>query len=358
LTTVARFEIGYRQVLNSAGQLVAPLPAFAQDHALLARFYRAMVRTRTFDSKAITLQRTGKLGTFASSLGQEAIGVGVGSAMAPDDVLLPSYRDYAAQLWRGVTLEEILLYWSGDERGSDFAVPRQDFPICVPIGTQIGHAAGVATAFNLRREKRAAVCMFGDGATSKGDFYESLNLAGLWNLPVIFLISNNQWAISVHRSRQTGALTLAQKAVAGGIEGLQVDGNDVIAIHAAVSDALAKAKSGGGATVIEAVTYRLGDHTTADDASRYREAEEVQRMWALDPLSRLRNYLFEIGAWGPSQEETWARECAEDVQAAVDRYLATPPLPPEAMFDFLYATLPPVYQEQRNEVAARGKEHG
>src|SRR6201982_693579 len=273
--TAARFEIRYSRFLDPKGDAVRALPGFASDRAELVALYRGMVLARTFDAKAVALQRTGRLGTFPSALGQEAVAVGIAGAMRLEDVFLPSFREHGAQLWRGVSLVELFLFWGGDERGSDFAEAREDFPICVPVGTHAPHAVGVALAFKLRREKRVAVCVFGDGATSKGDVAEALNGAGVWQLPVVFVINNNRWAISVPLAHQTAAETLAQKAIAAGIEGEQVDGNDVIAVREAVSRALAKARAGGGPHLIEAVTYRLGDHTTADDASRYRSGSEV-----------------------------------------------------------------------------------
>lgn len=361
MTTVASFQVTYTRFLDPQGEPVQPLPESARDPSALIALYRAMVLTRTFDNKAIALQRTGKLGTFASSLGQEAVGVGTAGAMLREDVLLPSYRDHGAQLMRGVTMVESLLYWSGDERGSNFAVPRRDFPNCVPIGTQVCHAAGVAYAMALRGERRAAVCIFGDGGTSKGDFYEAMNMAGVWKAPLVLMVNNNQWAISVPRSMQTAAQTLAQKAIAAGIEGCQVDGNDAIAVREAALTALAKARSGGGPTLIEALTYRLGDHTTADDASRYREAETVNEQWKFEPIARLRNYLLRAGSWDKASEEKLLLECAEQVNRAVEDYLAVPPPAAGAMFDHLYAQLPSALEEQRRTAlhfAAAGERHG
>ena len=346
MTTAASFHIGYTQYLGPDGEPVQPLPAFARDAAALIPLYRAMVLTRAFDTKAVALQRTGKLGTFASSVGQEAIGVGVASAMQPDDVLFPSYRDHAAQLLRGVTMAESLLYWGGDERGSNFSVPRQDFPNCVPIGTQVCHAAGAAYAFMLRREARVAVTIFGDGGTSKGDFYEAMNLAGVWRAPLVLVVNNNQWAISVPRSRQSAAQTLAQKAIAAGIDGLQVDGNDVIAVHQVLHAALAKARRGDGPTLIEALSYRLGDHTTADDATRYRDAELISKQWENEPLLRLRTYLMRANVWDKAQEEALAKTCRAEVEQAVEAYLAVPQPDVSAMFDHLFETLPPAMREQ------------
>ena len=347
MTLVARFEIHHSQFLDPHGKVVQPLPAFAQDQKTLVVLYRWMVLMRAYDAKAIALQRTGQLGTFASLLGKEAVDAGVGSAMAVDDVFLMTYRENGVQMMRGVTLKELFLYWGGDERGCDYAGPRRDFPVCVTIAAHATHAVGVAYAMKLRREPRVAVCALGDGATSKGDFYEGLNAAGAWKLPVAFVVTDNQWAISVPRSRQSAAQTLAQKAVAAGVEGMQVDGNDVIAVRHAMDRALAKGRSGGGPTLIEALTYRLADHTTADDATRYRSPDELAAAWKLEPILRLRTYLAENGAWDKAQEDALLKECNEQVQTAAQAYLDTPHPSAEQMFDHLYATLPAALQKQR-----------
>lgn len=349
MSTVARFHIDHVRFLDPQGEALGPLPDFARDPAQLVPMYRAMYLTRTFDAKAIALQRTGKLGTFASALGQEAIGVGVASAMRAEDALFPSYREHAAQLVRGVRIEESLRYWGGDERGSDFAQARHDFPNCVPIGTQVCHAAGAAYAFKLRGEARAAVCFLGDGGSSKGDFYEGLNFAAVWNAPLLIVVSNNQWAISVPRSAQTGAKTLAQKGLAGGLECVQVDGNDIIAMRAVMDHAIKRARHGHGGTVVEAVTYRLSDHTTADDARRYRGEQEVKDAWTREPMIRLRAYLESRKLWDDAKEEAWKAECAPRVDEEINAYLATKPQPVEAMFDTLYAELPADIAGQREE---------
>jgi 2-oxoisovalerate dehydrogenase E1 component alpha subunit len=353
---VATFVVRCSEFLDAKGRLVGELPEFARDAETLIAMYRTMVLTRVFDEKAIALQRTGRLGTYASSLGQEAVAVGVAAAMRTDDVLLPSFREHGAQLWRGVTLVELLQFWGGDERGSDFKGPRQDFPVCIPVATHIPHAAGVALAMRLRGEDRAAVCLFGDGATSKGDFYEAINFAGVWALPAVFVVNNNQWAISVPRRAQTAAHTLAQKAIAAGFEGVEVDGNDVIAVRHAVDQALQRARAGDGPSLIEALTYRMGDHTTADDASRYRDDADVAPFWHLDPISRLRTYLVAIDAWDSEKEEALLHASAEDVEAATETVAALPPEPPETIFDFLHATLPPALAAQRDALVMAAAE--
>ena len=351
LPVIARFEVRRRSYLALDGTLQRPLPSFASDTGLLLSLYRGMVLTRAFDLKAVSLQRTGRLGTYATSLGQEAVSVGVASAMREEDVVLPSYRDNGTLLWRGMKMEEILLFWGGDERGNRSSGPAHDFPYCIPVGSQAPHAAGVAYAFKFRKQPRVAVCLFGDGATSKGDVWEAMNFAGVQKLPVVFIANNNQWAISVPLRLQTASETLAQKAIAAGFPGEQVDGNDVIAVRAAAGEAIAAARSGDGPRLIEAVTYRLSDHTTADDAARYRPPGEVQARWKEEPIARLRSYLVSHKAWGKSDEEQLAAECQERVEAAVERYLAAEPRAPETMFDHLYAELPRVYAGQRQQLS-------
>jgi pyruvate dehydrogenase E1 component alpha subunit len=361
LKTVAEFEIKYHQFLDPSGKVVGSLPEFARDREGMLKMYRLMTLVRTFDTKAVNLQRTGKLGTYASCLGHEATHVGAGAALRPEDVLVPVYREYGAQFWRGVRMQDVLLYWGGDERGNAFPGIQHDFAWCVPIATQTLHAAGAAMAFRIRGEKRCVLTFIGDGGTSEGAFYEALNLAGARSLPVVFLIVNNQWAISVPISSQTATATLAQKSIAAGIPGVQVDGNDVIAVRHSVQQALAIARNGGGPTLIEAITYRLSDHTTADDATRYRPAGEVKDAWKVEPLIRLRKHLIGTGAWTDQQEEELKAQCAKEVEAAVQDYLNTPKQSTDAMFDHLFARMPKNIEEQR-ELASRygssGPAHG
>jgi pyruvate dehydrogenase E1 component alpha subunit len=314
-----------------------------------------MTETRVFDTKAINLQRTGKLGTYASCLGHEATHIGIAAAMREDDVLAPSYREYGSMFYRGVKMEEVLLYWGGDERGSDFSGPRNDFPFCVPIATQCLHAAGAAMAFQLRGEARCAVSINGDGGTSEGAFYEAMNMAGARKLPVVFMVVNNKWAISLPIEQQTASETLAQKAVAAGIPGIQVDGNDVIAVRHWVERALDRGRRGEGACLIEAVTYRLSDHTTADDASRYRKDDEVKTAWKVEPLIRLRKYLTDLGVWDEKKEAELLENAATKVDVAVQIYMNTPKAPIESMFDYMYEELPEFLEEQR-EHAIRYKD--
>ncbi len=348
MKTKARFEIGFEQILDPAGQVLTKrLPAFARDPEEMLRMYRVMTLTRTFDSRAIALQRTGKLGTYASCLGHEAAHVGVGAAMIEADVLAPSYREYGAQFWRGVKPEEVLLYWGGNEQGSNFSGPPHDFAWCVPIATQTLYGAGAALAFQTREEKRAVVAMLGDGGTSEGAFYEAMNIAGVRRLPIVFVVVNNQWAISVPRSAQTRAATLAQKAFAAGIPGVQLDGNDIIAVRKVVGEALQQARQGKGPTLVEALTYRLSDHTTADDARRYRSEDEVNKAKMIEPLERTRKYLESLGVWDDEKEQSLMAENKKIIEAAVKTYLNSPAPAITDMFDYMYAELPDALREQR-----------
>lgn len=346
-TIVASFEIPYIQLLNEQAKLCGPLPKFAENQDTLIHLYRTMVLTRLFDKKAIALQRTGKMGTYAPINGQEAISTAIGHAMRPEDVFIPYYRDYAAQFQRGVKMSEILAYWGGDERGSQFQEQSQDLPISVPIASQCLHAAGVAFSFKYRQEKRVAVVCLGDGGTSEGDFYEAMNVAGAWHLPIVFVVNNNQWAISVPLSKQTATETIAQKAIAAGFSGIQVDGNDILASRQVLEEAIEKARQGQGPTLIEAKSYRLSDHTTADDATRYQPQEEVATALLKEPIGRFKHFLEQQIHWSSQQEEALLSESAQSVQNAVDEYLNRAPQPISSIFDYHYATLPDYLIEQR-----------
>lgn len=344
---VAQFEIPYTQILTEKGTLTGPIPEFAKDSSALITLYRIMVLTRMFDKKAIALQRTGKMGTYAPINAQEAISAAIGHALKSDDVFIPYYRDYAAQLQRGVKMSEILAFWGGDERGSQFAACNKDLPLCVPIASQCLHAAGVAFSFKYRKEQKVAVVCIGDGGTSEGDFYEAMNVAGAWNLPLVFVINNNKWAISVPIQKQTKCQTLAQKAIAAGFSGVQVDGNDILATRAVIGDAILKARNNGGPTLVEAISYRLSDHTTADDATRYQPKDEVEYALDKEPIIRFKLFLEQQNLWDNSKEKALIDSCNLEVSQAVDEYLNRPPQPISSIFDYHYATLPDYLIEQR-----------
>ncbi|MDP2229166.1 MAG: pyruvate dehydrogenase (acetyl-transferring) E1 component subunit alpha [Moraxellaceae bacterium] len=340
-------------LLDPQGQLSADTPDAQRDPALWQRAHAHIRFTRRFDRAAIHLQRTGRLGTYASCYGQEAISTAIGLALQASDVFAPYYRDQAAQLLRGVTPLDILRFWGGDERGSAFARAPEDLPNCIPIATQLPHAAGIASAIKWRQQARAVLATCGDGATSRGDFYEALNLAGVWHLPLVIVINNNQWAISVPLHAQTACRTLAQKAVAAGIPGVRVDGNDVLAVHAVVTEALVRARAGKGPTLIEAVTWRLCDHTTADDMSRYADAAARTAAEAREPLRRLEQLLITHHLWDAGKAAATDAEQEAEIVAATDAWLNDAPPAPTDMFDFLQAHLPDDLRRQRDDFLQR-----
>jgi len=325
-------------------------------HEQLVRFYKILVLIRQFDQKAVAMQRTGQMGTYPSCLGQEAFSTGIGFALNDNDVFVAYYRDQATQYLRGVKLSQLFQLWGGDERANFFeGSAKQDLPVCVPIATQITHAAGVATAMKARGEHRAVLATCGDGATSRGDFYESLNVAGVWQLPLVIVVNNNQWAISVPGSLQTAAKSIAEKAKAAGIDGVRVDGNDTVAVYKACKQALDKARTGKGATLIECVSYRLSDHTTADDATRYRDANEVHEAWEYEPIKRLQTLLHQLKLWSPAQEQALQAETEEQIEAAAKEYLSIEPQPPEEIFDYLFESLPTPLAWQKEVMLSRHK---
>jgi pyruvate dehydrogenase E1 component alpha subunit len=258
------------------------------------------------------------------------------------------YREYGAQFRRGVKMSEVLLYWGGDERGNDFSGPAHEFAWCVPIATQCLHAAGAALAYKLRGEKRVAVTLVGDGGSSKGDFLEAINAASAFDLPMVLVIMNNQWAISVPRSKQNTAKTLAQKGIAGGLPSIQVDGNDLIACYWAMQNAIERAREGEGPAVIEMINYRLSDHTTADDARRYRPDEEVEAAWKQEPIKRVREYLRDQGVWDDNKELALLDDVAKQVEEAVAEYQAVGIPPVESMFDYMFENMPVDLAAQRD----------
>jgi pyruvate dehydrogenase E1 component alpha subunit len=343
-----RFQVEYLSVLDSDANLDARLEPDLSP-ADLKRLYRAMLLGRRLDERMVRLQRQGRIGTFAPIKGQEASQIGAVSALRPTDWMVPSFRETAAMLWRGWPIEKVLLTFAGYAEGGQPGPGQRDLPIAIPVGTQIPHAVGLAYAAQYRGDDSVVMVFFGDGATSEGDFHEACNFAGVWHVPVVFVCQNNQWAISVPVKKQTHSRTIAQKALAYGFPGLQVDGNDVLAVHAASREAVDRARAGQGPTLIECVTYRLGVHTTADDPTKYRSQEEVAEWERRDPLTRFATYLQKKHLLEDGLEATLDAEIAE----AVRRFEATPPPEPLTMFEHAYAELPPHLVAQRDAFRAR-----
>ncbi|MGD0885880.1 MAG: pyruvate dehydrogenase (acetyl-transferring) E1 component subunit alpha [Thermodesulfovibrionales bacterium] len=343
---ITAFNVKHLSILDEKGNADESLvPSLAPEE--IRRLYELVVLARTFDQRALSLQREGRIGTYASILGQEASQIGSAFALDKADWAFPSFRESGVYLAIGQPPYRILQYWSGDERGLGTADNINIFPVCIPVATHIPHAVGAAMAAKYRGDKIAVAVYFGDGGTSKGDFHEGLNIAGVYKLPVLFICQNNQWAISVPREKQTASKTLAQKAIAYGFEGIQVDGNDIFAVYKATKDALDKAKRGDGPTLIECFTYRMSDHTTADDASRYRAKEEVEAWKAKDPISRLRLFMEKKGFWTEEyQKEIETRSKAEVDKAEKEAESVQPPNPAD-MFTYTSAKLT---QRQRKEL--------
>jgi pyruvate dehydrogenase E1 component alpha subunit len=343
-----RFHVDYLSVLDSEGNLDTTLEPDLPE-AELKRLYHMMVLGRRLDERMVRLQRQGRIGTFAPIKGQEASQLGTVSCLRPADWMVPSFRETAAMIWRGWPIEKLLMFFSGYLEGGRPEPDQHDLPVTIPVATQIPHAVGLAYAAQYRGDDAVVMTYFGDGATSEGDFHEALNFAGVWHVPVVFVCQNNQWAISVPLKKQTHSRTIAEKALAYGFPGIQVDGNDVLAVHAAGREAVARARAGDGPTLIECVTYRLGVHTTADDPTKYRSAEEVAEWERKDPLTRFATYLRKRNLLEEGLEERIDAEIAE----AVGRFEATPAPDPLAMFDHVYAELPPDLAAQRDALAER-----
>jgi len=338
-------------ILDEKGKLDKDLEPDIPEELLL-RLHRAMLLGRRFDERLLSLQRQGRIGTFAPITGQEASQLGAVAPLRDTDWMAPSFRETAAELWRGKAMESVIMAFGGYNEGWPKEKQHNDLPVSIPVGSQILHAVGIAWAIKYRQKDDVAMVFFGDGGTSEGDFHEGLNFAGVYQAPVIFVCQNNQWAISVPRSKQTRSKTLAQKALAYGIPGIQVDGNDILAVYAASKEAVDRARAGEGATLIENVTYRMMMHTTADDPKRYRTDKEVNAWKKRDPISRFQKYLTGKKLLSQAKIAALEEEVKAEIQKAVDNAEAMMKKAgdPLDMFEHAYASLPPYVQEQREEL--------
>lgn len=341
-------QIDFLQILDEEGNFDAELAKGTLTDEQVAHLYDFMLTCRQLDEVAFKLQRSGRMGTYPQNKGQEAAAIGTAFAAKKGvDWLVPCYRENAALFLHGLPMHYVLLHWMGDERGNEIPEGVNVTPICIPIGTQMLHAVGMSWAFKLRKEPRVVLTYFGDGATSEGDFHEAMNFASVFQTPTVFICQNNHWAISVPRETQTASETFAQKAIAYGMPGVQVDGNDLFAVYKSAKEAIERARAGGGPSFIEYFTYRLGDHTTADDARRYRDPQELEAWQAKDPLIRLRNWLEARGLW----DEARQAESMERAKAAVSQVVKAAegiekPTPAD-FFDHMYADLPAELETQK-----------
>jgi pyruvate dehydrogenase E1 component alpha subunit len=314
----------------------------------LRRLFRTMLLARRIDERGLLLQRQGRIGTFGPTIGQEAASIGPAFVLRKDDWLIPCFREVPAMLWRGWPIEKPILFWAGHEAGCQVPEGVNDLPTCVPVASQCLHAAGIAWGLKLDGQQAVAIGFVGDGGTSEGDFHEAMNIAGVFNLPLVMVVQNNQWAISLPRAKQTASPTIAQKALAYGFNGLQADGNDILAMIVATREAVQQAREGGGPTLIEAMTYRLAAHTTADDPKRYRVEQEVEEWKPRDPLIRLEKFLRSHGLMNDDQHAALEKEIEQEISAAVERAESYQPDVFEP-FRHCFATMPPELQAQMHE---------
>ncbi|OFW55372.1 MAG: pyruvate dehydrogenase (acetyl-transferring) E1 component subunit alpha [Actinobacteria bacterium RBG_16_64_13] len=346
------YSIERVEVLSPEGVVDDSLmPGLAPEQ--ISRLYEYMVLTRQFDDRMFKLQRQGRLGTFARVAGQEGAHVGAAFALRPDDWLVPAFRETGALILRGLPLVQLLQYWGGDERGAAFPQELRTLPVAIPVGTHMLHAVGIAWAMKQAGEQAAVLTSFGEGATSEGDFSEAMNMAAVFKVPVVFFCQNNQYAISVPYTKQTASPTVAQKALAYGMFGVQVDGNDVFAVYRVAMEALERARTGHEPTLIEALTYRVMDHTTSDDAQRYRSEEEVEPWRQRDPIERLGRYMRTKGLLDDVGAADVLARADQKVADAVAAFEAIVPPGPEEIFNHVFAEMTPQLVEQQAELMAR-----
>jgi pyruvate dehydrogenase E1 component alpha subunit len=345
-------KIEYLSILNEKGELDASLePDIPQE--LLLKLHRAILLSRKFDERLLNLQRQGRIGTFPPITGQEAAQLGAIALLRPSDWMVPAFRESGAEIWRGRSLESVIIYYNGYSEGAEIPQDLKNLPISVPVGSQILHAVGLGWAAKYRQSDDVVMTFFGDGATSEGDFHEGLNFAGVFQTPVIFVCQNNHWAISIPVAKQTRSKTLGQKALAYGLPGIQVDGNDILAVYAAAKEAVERARAGQGPTLIECITYRMAMHTTADDPKRYRSEKEVDMWRKRDPIVRFQKYLVDKGLLSENKIAGVESEVLQEIQAAIDGAEEQMKAfgDPIDMFEHAYARMPVYLKEQKEAFA-------
>lgn len=349
--TLRQFSVSYLQILNPLGKVLdqSQLPS----PSLLRGMFRQMLFQREFDTKCISMQRQGRMGTYAAATGQEAMHVGTAAALEPRDWVAPCFREQGVYLYRGIPAKTLFTFFMGSEEGNRIPREKHTLPYCVPCATQLLHAVGLAQAAKIKADPVAVITYLGDGATSEGDFHEALNWAAVSQVPVVFFIQNNQFAISTPLAKQYHNQTLAQRAIAYDMPGLQVDGNDVLAVYQSSREALDRARSGGGPTLIEGMSFRMAAHTTSDDPARYRKDADMEPWHQLDPLLRLEKYLIQAQILHPNEKELWLEEIREQLRQEAEAAEAIcKRLTPDEMFQYLYQNMPPGLQEQRDEILA------
>ena len=351
INDVFHADIKYMQIMYESGNIDGALFPKELTDDMLIEIYKQMNLARSVDAKVLSLQRQGRAATYAPLLGQEATQIGSAYAMRKDDFFVPNFRQHGVYIARKFPLDLFFLYWRGFEEGSAIPSGFNGTPVTVPVSTQLPHAAGLAYAYKYKGLAHAVITYVGDGGTSEGDFAESLNFSGVFKLPAIFIIENNQWAISESRKKQTAAGTLAQKAIAAGIDSIQVDGNDAIAVYKATKDAIEKSAS--GPTVIECITYRMTMHTTSDDPSKYRDQNEVDAWKRRDPILRLSLYLKSKGLWNDDNESEMHAAHAKQIDDAVAKAETFKPNP-KSIFENVFEFTPSILKDEEQESISNG----
>ncbi len=352
-----KHKLEYLSILDESGNIDKALEPKLDGDRLL-QIFRLMQFTRFFDERMIALQRQGRIGTYAPVRGQEAVQIASVVHLRRSDWVVQAFREPGASFHRGWSVRELILFWGGYEEGCAVPAGVNDTPITVPVATQCPHATGIAWGMKLRGKDDVVVSFVGDGGTSEGDFHEALTFGGVYQVPAIYIVVNNQWAISHPRAKQTASETLAQKAIAYGMDGIQVDGNDALAVYVATCEAVEKARAGKGPTLIEAVTYRLGVHTTADDPKKYRSDEEVKTWEKRDPLPRFAKYLTEKGVMDKKTQASIEEDLKEVIKQGVADYESHRDVDPLHCFDFMYNDMPEELKAQRREFAEALKREG
>jgi pyruvate dehydrogenase E1 component alpha subunit len=347
--TIQQIETGFvpYQLLDVDGKLVGEMPDLSEERLL--SLYRSMQVGRAFSNKIIALQRQGRTTTFGSLVGQEATAVGLAAPMQPQDWLASSYREIASLIIKGVPLATLIYTFRGFTP-ANWPAESRCLPFQIVIGAQMLHAVGLGMAAKIAGDPVVAVGVCGDGATSEGDFNEALNFAGVYQAPVVLVVQNNGWAISVPRHKQSAAQTLAARGAGFGLPAQLVDGNDILAVYDVMHKAIERARSGEGPTLIETLTYRVGAHTTADDPTRYRDALEVEAWRAKDPITRFEKFLVARGLLNGAQVQEMVAGVEEEINEAVQVAESTPPMAPDSFFDYTSATLTPRLQAQREDL--------
>ncbi len=350
-------DVEHLSILDEKGKLDSRLEPEIDDELLL-KMHRTMLFSRRFDEALLKWQRQGRIGTFAPVSGQEAAQVGSAAVLEEEDWMVPAFREFAAAVWRGTPPVGLLLYTAGYNEGGAIPEEQHDLPIAIPVASQLVHAVGIAYGIKYREREQVVLTYFGDGATSEGDFHEAMNMAAVFSTPIVFVCQNNQWAISVPREKQARSRTLAQRALAYGMPGIQVDGNDLLAVYVATQEAVERARAGKGPTLIECVTYRLSVHTTADDPGKYRSEKEVKKWEKRDPIPRFQNYLGNKNLLSKDEIEKLEKEIKEEIQGVwheTEKQMERLGDPMD-MFEYVFHEMPPYLEEQRDAYAEFLKE--